>query len=445
MQIENDAPRPRVLTVGLTEAEVEVLRPLAGSITTTTEEMEDVHFEEHDVLIHVRADFSDAAGLLSRRIAFAAPVEENPSDHMVGRIFGASGNRLPTMARTQFKPAHSFELTEIASQTGLSALVRRSCWPAEKATYTGFPGAVHPPRTVYPLLRERLSDPRVLAGILEHVEDGTVRDSVFWLPDIARIALVDWVRAAFDRWRAADPDTFPVTAEWRRADQWSSPDELAARRTLGSFDLEEARRREEADEKRRELSERVDVAEGAGEAWRALLSDTGDDLVKAVHDALELIGFDVIDSDALPQNKGKKREDLRVKHEGWTALVEVKGYAGAAKSNDLQQLNGAAVAYAASTGSQADALWYVVNAYRDADPAQRETALGSREDDLATFAEYSSGSLIDTRELFVLRQLVATNQMSKEAARAALMSAGARFVAPSGGPIATENDSEVSP
>ncbi|MEV7621123.1 hypothetical protein AB0N59_13405 [Microbacterium sp. NPDC089321] len=444
MQIEIDAPRPRVLAIGLTDAEVESLRPVVGSITTT-ERMYDVHFEEHDVLIHVNADFSDAAGLLSRRIAFAAPVDTKQPRFPVASGSGSSSHTPPTRARTQFKPSHSFELTEFANQSGLVSLVRRSCWPAEKATYTGFTGMVHPKRTVYPLLRERLSNPRVLAGILEEEEDGVVKDSVFWLPDIARSALVDWVRAAFDRWRAADPDTFPVTAEWRRADQWSSPDEIAARGTLASFDAEEARRRQEADEKRRALTSKVDAAEGAGEEWRALLSESGDDLVKAVRDALELIGFDVIDSDALPQNKGKKREDLRVKHEGWTALVEVKGYAGATKSNDLQQLNGAAVAYAASTGSQADALWYVVNAYRETDPAQRETALGSREDDLATFAEYSSGSLIDTRDLFALRQLVATDQMSKEAARAALMSAGARFVAPSGGPITTENDPEVSP
>lgn len=441
MQIEIDAPRPRVLAIGLTAAEVEALRPVVGSISTT-EYIHDVHFEEHDVLIHTNADFSDAAGLLSRRIAFAAPAKTERPRLAVASGSGYSGYTPPTAAHTQFKPAHSFELTDHAKHAGLASLVRRSCWPEEKSFYTCFPGTVHPERTVYPLLRERLSYPSVLAGILEDDEGG---DSVFWLPDIARSALVDWLRAAFDRWRAADPGAFPVTAEWRRADQWSSPDELTARGTLAAFDTEEVRRREEADEKRRELSEKVDLAEGVGEAWRALLSDTGDDLVKAVRDALELMGFNVIDSDALPQNKGKKREDLRVEHEDWTALVEVKGYTGAAKSNDLQQLNGAAVAYAAATGSQADALWYVVNAYREADPAQRETPLGSREDDLATFAEYSSGSLIDTRELFTLRQLVATDQIPKEDARAVLMSAGARFVAPSGGPIATENDSEVSP
>lgn len=443
MQIEDDAPRPRVLAVGLTETEVEMLRPIVGSLTTT-ERLHDVHFEEHDVLIHTNADFSDAAGLLSRRIAFAAPVEGEQSGYVLGRTSGSPGFRPSTRAQTQFKPAHSLELTEIATQSGLAALVRRSCWPVENATYTGFPGTVHPKRTVYPLLRERLSNPRVLAGILEDEDDGAVTDSVFWLPDIARSALVDWVRAAFDRWRTADSDAFPVTAGWRRADQWSSPDELAARGTLAEFDAEEARRRHEADEKRRELSEKVDAAESTGEAWRALLSDTGDDLVKAVQDALELIGFNVIDSDSLPENKGKKREDLRAQHDGWTTLVEVKGYTGAAKSNDLQQLNGAAAAYAAATGSQADALWYVVNAYRKSDPAQRETPLGSREDDLATFAEYSSGSLIDTRELFALRQLVSTDQMSKDDARALLMSAGSRFVAPTGRPVGTASGSETS-
>lgn len=443
MQIEIDAPRPRVLAIGLTDAEVELLRPVVGSLRTT-ESMNDVHFDEHDVLIHVNADFSSAAGLFSRRIAFAAPTKTERPRFAMASGSGYSDYTPPTAAHTQFKPAHSFELTDHAKNAGLASLVRRSCWPEESAFYTCFPGTVHPKRTVYPLLRERLSYPSVLAGILEEEDDGVVKDSVFWLPDIARSALVDWVRAAFDWWRVADPDAFPVTAEWRRADQWSSPDEIAARGTLASFDAEEARRRQEADEKRRELTSKVDAAEGAGEEWRALLSESGDDLVKAVQNALELIGFDVIDSDALPQNKGKKREDLRVEHEGWTALVEVKGYAGAAKSNDLQQLNGAAVAYAASTGSQADALWYVVNAYREADPAQRETPLGSREEDLDTFAEYSSGSLIDTRELFALRQLVATGQMSKEDARAALMSAGARFVAPSDAPIATGHDSEVS-
>lgn len=421
-----------------------MLRPVVGSIKTTVR-MHDVHFEEHDVLIHVNANFSDGADLISRRIAFAAPAETEQPSFAVASSSGWAGYTPPTAAHTQFKPAHSLELKDFATEAGLASLVRRSCWPAPDVFYTGFSVTVYPSRKVYPLLQERLAHPSVLAGVLEDDEDGDVSDSVFWLPDIARNSLVDWVRAAFDRWRAADPDAFPVTAEWRRADRWSSPDELAARGTLAEFDAEEARRRHEADEKRRELSEKLDAAENTGEEWRALLSDTGSDLVRAVQDALELIGFNVIDSDTLPENKGKKREDLRVAHEGWTALVEVKGYTGAAKSNDLQQLNGAAAAYAAATGSQADALWYVVNAYREADPAQRETPLGSREDDLATFAEYSAGSLIDTRELFALRQFVATEQMPKEDARALLMSAGARFIAPAGRPAGTASATEGSP
>lgn len=143
MQIENDAPRPRVLAIGLTDAEVEMLRPVVGSLATT-ERIHDVHFEEHDVLIHVNAGFSDAAGLLSRRIAFAAPAELEQSGYVLGRTSGLSNYTPPTSAQTQFKPAHSFELTEFATQSGLASLVRRSCWPAERATYTGFPATVHP-------------------------------------------------------------------------------------------------------------------------------------------------------------------------------------------------------------------------------------------------------------------------------------------------------------
>jgi hypothetical protein len=430
MQIEIDAPRPRVLAIGLTAAEVEALRPVVGSIREARS-MNDVHPEEHDVLVHVNANFSDAAGLFSRRIAFARPVENERTGSVFASSSGSSGYTPPTNSGTQYRPALSLELTDTAREAGLASLVRQSCWPELGALYTRFPSAVHPKRTVYPLLRERLSGQSVLAGILEDVKDGVVTDSVYWLPDIARSAFVDWVRVAFERWRAADPDAFPATAEWRRSNQWASPAELAARSALAAFEGEEERRRQESDEKRRNLLDKVEAAETAGEAWRALVSDTGDNLVNAVGAALELIGFEVADSDALPQNKSTKREDLRVTHDGWTALVEVKGYTGSAKSNDLQQVNAAATAYAVKTGFQPDALWYVVNAYRQTDPAQRETPLRSREEDLETFGEYSSGSLIDTRELFALRQLVATKQVTRETARACLMTSGARFSASS--------------
>lgn len=429
VQVDHDAPRPRVLAIGLTGAEVESLRSVVGSIRTAGS-WHSVHYEEHDVLIHTEAGFSAAAGLFSRRIAFA-----NPAAKQKPRAIGAPnlvgpGFPSPTRMHTQFTPAHALELTDAAQSNGLAALVRRSCWPEQSAFYSGFRSPTYPARDLHPLLQERLSDPLVLAGILEESdEEGRVTDSAFWLPDIARSHLVDWVRAAFARWRKTDPDTFPITAEWRHAGEWSSLEELEARTTLSEFDAEEKKRRAEAGEKRRELASALEAAEAAGESWRALISESGDGLVAAVANALRRIGFDVVDSDSLPEHKGKKREDLRVTYGSWIALAEVKGYTGAAKSNDLHQITAAASTYSAENGAQPDALWYVVNVDRELDPAQRETPLSSREEDLESFAEHSSGTLIDTRELFTLRQLVAMDQIAPEKARELLMNADARFLA----------------
>ncbi len=388
------------------------------------------------MLIHTNADFSDGAGWFSRRIAFAAPAKkEKPARSQMAPHVGLPGSPSETRSRTQFTPAYSLELMDAARSNGLAALVQRSCWPERGAFYTGFSSPIYPERDLYPLLQERLSHPLILAAVLEQSDesgDGRITDSAFWLPDISRSALVDWVRAAFACWREADPGRFPVTAEWRRADKWSSPEELAARSTLATFDAEEEQRRAKAHEKRRDLANKLETAEAAGESWRALISDTGDDLVAAVMEALKLIGFDVINSDSLPEHKDKKREDLRVTLGSWTALVEVKGYSGAAKSNDVHQTTAAGTAYAAVTGAEPDALWYVVNVNRELDPAQRETPLSSREEDLKSFGEYSSGTLIDTRELFTLRQLVVADQIAPETARERLMNASARFLAQPG-------------
>lgn len=114
----------------------------------------------------------------------------------------------------------------------------------------------------------------------------------------------------------------------------------------------------------------------------------------------------------------------------WTALVEVKGYVGAAKSNDLNQVTRAAVAFAMTERRAPDALWYVPNPERNTDPGQRAVALAGREDDLTAFAENHDGCLIDTRELFRLRQDMATGQMSAEDARAVLKSARGRLTLP---------------
>ncbi|MEN0083166.1 MAG: hypothetical protein AAGC66_00225 [Leifsonia sp.] len=168
----------------------------------------------------------------------------------------------------------------------------------------------------------------MLAALLEGEDHVERTDSAFWLPDIARSALSDWVRAAFEHWRTGDPEAFPENAAWKHAANWSSPRELESKQRITEFDAEEEVRREQIERERQLLVTAVQSAERSGELWRSILSETGDDLVRAVHGAFEALGFSVLDADALPQHKGKKREDLRVSDKDWVSLVEVKGYSG---------------------------------------------------------------------------------------------------------------------
>lgn len=66
---------------------------------------------------------------------------------------------------------------------------------------------------------------------------------------------------------------------------------------------------------------------------------------------------------------------------------------------------------------------------RDIDPGQRGLALEGREEDLDSFSELFQGCLIDTRDLFGLRQLVALGKLPGADAREQLKQALGRYVA----------------
>lgn len=412
------APRPRVLVFNLTEEEIEVVRPMAGSLRVTAD-INEVHSEEHDVLILVGAQFHNYRRGFPRRIVFAPkpdPMSAKPQVATTSGFWGAASPGEVTVARTQFKPARDFDITDFARREGIESLTRRSCLPDVNATYRGVYLPVTPERVSHSLIQERLERPLTLASVFETQPSDVERDSAIWLPDGAREYLKEWILFAFGYWRRTDPDDFPTTADWHRHSGWASPPEIEARRALSEFEAAEAERQRIADHQRQQLVEELEGAERHGKSWRGLLSQTGDELVASVKAALELLGFTVISSDELPEHKGKKREDLRVSDGDWTALVEVKGYGGAAKSNDLLQFPGAIATYAAAAGRSPDALWYVVNVYREDDPAQREDPLSGRKEDLVSFGE-QHGCVIDTRELFALRQRVAATSTSAREAR----------------------------
>lgn len=421
------APRPRVIALNLSGEEVEVLRSLAGSVVAA-DDLKGLHPEEHDVLVLTDAHYAGLDNSYPRRLAFGP--HPRPTD--AGLSASSRGGHRPfTRMMTQNRPARDFQITSEAKQLGLESLVRRSCLPEPGSTYTGFYTPVYPEHDAVPFAREVLESPLTLAALLELRVAGDLTDSILWLPEIARSAFREWVLFAFERWRQDAPDVFPESAAWKTSDRWASPNEIEQRRALSEFDAAEAERRVSVAAQREEMVGALDTAQADGEQWRSLLTETGDELVSAVADALRMMQFEVIDADSLPQHKGAKREDLRVRDGNWTALVEVKGYGGAAKSNDLSQVTRAAMLYGITEQRAPDALWYIPNTEREVDPAQRALPLASRQDELTAFAGDYHGCLIDTRELFALRQQVATGAKTPAAARAELRNATERYEATS--------------
>ena len=424
------APRPRILVHGMTDEEVQIIKTVAGSVVVT-QNMNDMHAEEHDVLVLAESGFSDLAGVYPRRLVFA-PKPQPDSAGVVrtsSGLRGGSSTPSITRAQTQTRPARDFDVTESVEGLGLEALVRSSCVPPSGEPYVGMLTPVYPERDTTPLLAERLNHGLTLAAFFG--KEGTYSfESVVWLPDQARSHLLEWLKVALSIWHEQDPDRVPSSDVWGHDIGWASPAELTTRQELDRFDVAEDARIREVRADRQRLVDAVVASETAGTKWRALLTETGDNLVNEVRVMLEELGFTVVDSDSLPEHKGLKREDLRVMHAGWTALVEVKGYTKTAKSRDLLQTGSVVASYAATEGRPPNALWYVPNTERLTAPGQRVQVLRGRDEDVETFRESFNGCVVDTRELFALRQQVALGSMQKDQARQALKDAAGRFQVP---------------
>lgn len=423
---------PRILTKGLMIFEIEALRPLVGSIDAV-EALPDgrFHAEEYDAMVIVDGEYHTHSWDIHRRLVFAEEPKVTQGVTTSGRDFGGSSPL--TRARTQPAPAKRLVIPDDFKDSGLARLVESSCMPEPGAPYRGIPHRVNPAREVVSLLEEDLKEPMVLAALLSIGSGpGQPADSAIWLPQTALRHLAEWMQVALRFWRVGAPELFPESADWHKAEQWASPQESAARAALAHFEREEEERLQRAQAEERELRATVDATVSDGEHWRQLLTATGDELVAAVAETFESLGFSVVDADELPEHKGKKREDLRVSDGAWVAVTEVKGMTGAARSNALMQVTNAAAQFATTQGRRPDALWYVVNAYRDDDPAQRPVVLSGRDEDVAMFGDMHHGLVIDTRELFALRQAVTLGTLSPEQARDQLQRTTGLFrIAPS--------------
>lgn len=248
-----------------------------------------------------------------------------------------------------------------------------------------------------------------------------------YLPEVVE-DITPWLLAAFARWAEELPEVFPSEPEWTDKREWMTGAEIDAASQVEQDRAELDRRIAEAEkvlaksEKAfHELREQVDSSE------RRLLTSNDDPLVEAVTQALKGFGFTVTNVDATLVEGQAKKEDLRVTDGEWVALAEVKGYTKGGKLTDISKLQGThAPIYATEAGKLPDAMWYIVNQWRETDPSNRPQILKGADEFVETFGS-QGGLVLDTRELFRLAKAVDSGMVPADQAREMLKGSTGRF------------------
>ncbi|MBL6276746.1 hypothetical protein JMF97_11295 [Micromonospora fiedleri] len=412
----DDDPKPWVLALGFDESDElgEAVKREAGKVTYLTTERAVVHQVrqiDYDALVvrgqgpsvasHLRVLQFGGAGVHGNEQAedFAF-YTVNPRSGLAGRLVGPDSG-VPVEAAELVRRSLASFLHERVPRALLVRQVSRgrgAGWREDDEGITAF-------------VREQGGFP--CAGIWTR-PDGM---PWWWLPQGVP-DMTEWVAAAFAQWRREDPARFPSGPDWADEDPWRTAAEVAAQQKLEDHIRDEAEVLRDLADRRALLAAAREAARAAADGGeRRLLTAQGDELVAEVKAALEEIGFEVIDSDRLPSRASEKLEDLRVTAAGWVALAEVKGYGGrrTAKTSDLLQLGRAAVRYAAAESHVPDAQWYIVNQQAGANPARRPRPLSSNPGDVEDFAR-AGGLVIDTADLFRIREAVRGGAMTREEA-----------------------------
>jgi hypothetical protein len=216
--------------------------------------------------------------------------------------------------------------------------------------------------------------------------------------------------------------------DWANKAIWRTPAENRVAGELGKLNAERTRILADLDARQEQLeAELIDAKQSAETSERLLLTAQRDDLVNAIAKCLSDLEFDVENMDEV--HTDERLEDLRVTSpgQGWTALAEVKGYSGGARSNDLMKFGRYWVRYIEEEGRRPDAGWYVVNQFLGDDPSTRRPILSGNEIALSTFRDDYNGLAIDTAHLFRLWMAVKDGRLTAAEARSRLMQTRGRF------------------
>lgn len=384
--------RPRVAAIGLSDTQLAEIRPFCGNLRPAQSVDEYLNLQ--------RFSWSETD------IVVACGLDHDEIDAGVHVLtIGPMSHRIPQRRRD--RPGRAFqELASMAAQNRERELaIAPLCppmyrGPAEILTKE-LSSADDPPTTVTSYRAgEQLRNP-----IVETSSGRPVALRMQWadrpwggrspapgvdvlalyLPKLSNLSL--WFRAFLIDISEFDPQRVPQPPSLLGdRSPWYTPREDELARTI----TEIARRKAdlESDQQRVEgqlARERVQ----ADATVRRTIWEDGNDLVEAVGEMLEEMGFAVEKMDEPKQPHEAKHEDLRLTvadQPDWQAIVEVKGYTKGIKTNDAQQVRMHRDRYIKETGREPNLTIWMVNPYRAMEPSDRPGP-DSNVDDTAKIVE----------------------------------------------------------
>ena len=379
--------RPRVAAIGLDDSQIEAIRPLCGTLRATTslkEYLRGNSWTETDILV---AKSLQGTGLreyvhvLTMRptaLAWRAGHMQHPDHRQLSLEVDHTNTERELTVPTDC-PAR-YEI--LAS--GLRRELEDSPEPPLTFTYSA-PSANSRVALVETTSGRRVAARLALSQVLDTAVGEQVESIVLVLPDVPNLSA--WFRAFLADIHEHDPDRVPQPPPGLGSpSDWYTTAERALEARIRAIGGEI----QQLEDERVQLeSDLAAEGEKADTGIRRAIWAEGGDLVEAVSEILQELGFSVQDMDACAIENEPKHEDLRLTHTGhpdWEAIVEVKAYANGIRTNDGRQIREHRDHYLKEKGRAPELTLWLANPFRQMEPSSRP-APGKSVNDAAPMVE----------------------------------------------------------